>query len=315
MKCIKIRYSKHERSNYDYMRRLKRQTYIDNLKVAIDTLSGCCDELDKDRLNQNVRVKKYYHTDEHYHLKINPNMCDDGAERMIRSFTEFENVLFETLDDINAVNFTVKRADLTFDTMNQDDYLLYQKLTKLIICCIADSENVKNCYHTHNLWSNRSVSVAIKSDTIEIENYDKAAASDGIDESTNRLEIRSKRMRYSLQEEFCRRWIERLDRALEHFESVQTRYNKELAQQWLEDRAKPEKQRDFTNLTAFLLVNKDCLFTKKQLEDLLERIGNTNPRVTAKNFKDRHNIEFFSLSDLTEVVNAIKKKIITYFAE
>ena len=247
-----------------------------------------------------------------YYLQLNPNKGVFGND-MIMSYTEFVRVLEEAFERMEAIGFRVTRADLCFNSNDLEDYELFKKLNKLLICCIADAYEIKNCYQTSDLWSDKSLSTAVKGNDIEAENYDKSVENPNVP-TKNRLELRSLRVRGSLEEEFLVKWFVRLDKAVEHFELVQERYNKELCKIWQADQEKPQKDRDFISLTAFLMVYKDCIFTRKQLVELLKMIGVENPVRKAKNFKDRHTIEFYSKTDIKEIVKALKQATIDYFS-
>ena len=54
---------------------------------------------------------------------------------------------------------------------------------------------------------------------------------------------------------------------MNQFEAVQKHYNRELVKLWYTNIAKPKKDRDFLSMNAFILRFKDCIFTRKQLED------------------------------------------------
>lgn len=300
------------------MRVEKRQKYIDNLKAGIHTLAGKADSVDEaaaaeeDSIKSCSKKKVRGQDRQEYYLQLNPNKAaPDG--KMLRHYSDFEAVMVSILTSIGSTDFRITRADLAVDSENPHDFQLFQKLNKLLIACVADSEQIRNCYVSKDLWTNQSLSVAVKNDMIEMENYDKARESDNKSEVTNRLELRSKRISRQLDEEFLTKWFLRLDRAADRFVSVQERFNQELFALWTEDQKKPEKARDYMNITAFIMQYKDCIFTRRQLENLFEMVGSENPAKKAKNFKDRHTIEFFSKTDLLVIINGIKKTIIEYF--
>jgi hypothetical protein len=300
--CMKIKY---------------RERYIQNLYACLHTLSAKCDSCNEAAADSEKIVKTSYPVKvrgqnryEHY-LMLNPN--NSGSEQlMIRSYSDFNRVLQKALERMEVQNFRITRADLCFNSDELEDYELFKKLNRLLICCIADAENIKNCYKTSDLWSDKSLSVAVKNDAIEVENYDKSVENPNV-ATKNRLEFRSKRMKGTLQEEFTGKWFARLDKALEHFELVQERYNQELYKLWIEDRARESKDQSYLSLTAFLMQYKDCIYTRKQLEGLLELMGVENPQRKAKNFKDRHTIEFYSKTDLRLIIEAIKDATVSYF--
>lgn len=285
--------------------------------ACLHTLSGKSAFCDESKAQEQMIVKTCYpkkvrnQDKKEYYLQLNPNKGVFG-NGMIKSYSEFETVLFNALEEMQAINFRVTRADLCFNSDNIADYELFKKLNKLLICCIADAFNIKNCYQTADLWSNKSLSIAVKNDVIEAENYDKSVENPNVP-TKNRLELRSKRITGTMEEEFLEKWFCRLDKAMEHFELVQKRYNQELYKLWFTDQERPQKDRNYISLTAFLLMYKDCIFTRKQLVELLQMIGIENPVRKAKNFKERHTIEFYSKTDLKLIVKALKQATINYF--
>lgn len=294
----------------------KRIKYIESLYGAIHTLSGKAQQVNFDVVGEVPTIKKCHRQQnknkEYIYLQLNPNKVIQGS--MLKRYSDFDNVLTSTLQYIEAKEFEITRADMSFNSDNQNDYELFKKLNRLLICCISEAYVIRNCYQTYDLWTYKSLSVAIKSDTFEAENYDKEQESHGLVETTNRLELRSKRMNgSSLENEFICKWFNRLDKALGQFEAVQKHYNCELVKLWYKDIAKPKKDRDFLSMNAFILQFKDCIFTRKQLEELYRQLGAENYISKARNFKSRHKIEFYSFTDLKIVIKAIKQKTKEYF--
>ena len=303
------------------MKTENKNNYAAETYPAAHTMRIKCSYIDTDLLalepivNQWGKRKVTGKNKEEYWLIVNPNATQGSS--MHKTFSQFRQEVEEMLLRTGATDVQITRADLSINSDNPNDYEKFKKLHKLLICCIANAYNVTNCYESKNLWTSRSLSVAIKGNTIEAENYNKAEESQGKYDTKNRFEIRSLKIKTELNDipyEFTEKWFDRLDRALEDFKAVQSRYNYELAKNWLEDKAKTKKYRDYLSLNAFLLQFKDNIFTRKQLVELLIAIEVEKPEEVAKRFKDRHHIEFFSETDLKFIIKDMKKKIITYFA-
>lgn len=306
------------------MKQEKKLHYVQNMYAGIHTISGVSsqeiahiDPLVVEAVKCNVRKVKNSDKKETY-MRINPNKLANEDKSLIANYNEFKEYLDLTLDccGLDPKEFKINRADMSFNSNNPQDYLLYRKLHRLLICCIADAYKFVNCYQTYDLWNYDSLNVAIKNDDYECENYNKDKESQGKDVVKNRLEIRSKRIKNSdMKYEFLCIWSEKLDNAICHFESVQERYNKNLAQLYLEDLKKPKNERKYYNHTSFCMQFSDCIFTSRQMVDLLNRMGIDNPQTKAKTFKRNHKIEYFSKADLQFIVNVIKKKTEEYFGE
>lgn len=155
---------------------------------------------------------------------INPNKLMGDLFKYSEFETAFESILAASgINDYNIV-----RADMRFDSYDPDHYRRYAKLNRYLISLLAVQYKVENCYRTENLFSQRQLSVAIKNKYFEIENYDKAAESQGKDPAKSRLEERSKAWKdKDLQHEFTGAWFDRWDKALtdQNIEMVQKTYN------------------------------------------------------------------------------------------
>ena len=304
------------------MRKSKRNNYDQVINLnGIDTLSGYLPQkLDNGNLKKvktNVKQCNYRPTEDRTYLLINPNKNREKEEKLITSYSEFVskmdhiiNSLGADLDDLDII-----RADFCFNSRDESTFEDYQKLHRLIISCLADTYKFRNCYVSCDLWDYDRLSIAIKKDDCEIENYNKYKQSNGQDESANRLELRSKRMSgTSIKYQFMVKWFDRLDKAIEHFEDVQQKANMHLERLYKEDLQRDRKDKKYVSLTAFLVQYKESIYTSKQMIDLLSRFDEVaNPQNRAKKFKEKHNIEYFSKRDLEHIVRVLKQKTLQYF--
>lgn len=305
------------------MKQIKKEHYEDVVYPGIHTVSGTipgevsfCGNASnygvKACSHRKIRNKEEVET----YVQLNPNDIV-GKRTIIRKYSEFMSSLKMILMGAgkNVEDLTIKRADLSFNSDDPGDYELYQKLHKLLICGMADAYSFENCYQSCDLWTHKSLNVAIKNDDYEMENYNKAEENPD-HQVKNRLELRSKRIKDSdVKKEFLEVWFKKLDKAVTRFDDVQKRYNEELEKLYKEDLEKPKKQRKYFNLNAFLLQHQDCIFSTKQMVDLLGRFDEVkNAESKARTFKKNHRIEYFSKSDLEFVVDVLKRKTREYFA-
>ena len=296
-----------------FIRKDKRDRFINGLYAAIHTISGDLPGMIQST-NNNLINCSYQRQDKNNiktYLELNPNKINSDKS-MITSYSEFKIVLDSLFKSLGAdiQDFDIKRADLSFNSNGSEDCKLYKKLYKLLICCIADRYNIKNCYNTYDLWTFENLSIAIKNDYIEAENYDKHAESHGTTPITNRFELRSKRLPASkdLKTVFLKDWCKRLDEAVLNFENVQKRYNDNLETIYKKNHEK------YGTLTRFLKIYSDCIFTKAQLIDFFKRFEEVkNPIERATNFKKKTKVELFSKSDLKIIVKALKRCMQHYF--
>lgn len=304
------------------MNRNKKNAFCnESTKVGIHTGNGTTNNIvDLERCianclvsDANIRKARERDWNETY-IRINPNSNNNGY--IDCEYTTFKRKVQVLFDELDIKEFEWKRIDLSFNTLNDSYYQDYVKLNRLLIACVADSANDTNTYDTKNFWNGKTKSLATKNGYRQIEYYDKQDESNHKSPYFGRLEIRSMRISGSIEHEFLDVWFERFDRAAKQFESVQERFNKNMAAIYLEDLAKRKRDREFLNINSFLMTRTDYIFTSTQMKSLLMMMGLTEKqaRYKAENYKKYHNIEYFKKKDLDDVIADIKKKIIEYFS-
>lgn len=249
----------------------------------------------------------------------------------IFGFTDFKKKMDILSELVNIPQYKFIRADMRFDNYDSQHYREFAKLNRYLISMLAVTYKIKNAYKTDNLFSQSQLSIAIKNDYFEIENYDRGAKSaltgNHCEPAQARLEERTASRQWRkiyknadmkdtnmelLKKEFTENWFSRWDKAVELTDMVHKRYNDELENIYKSGKeAKPKK---FRSLTDFLIMYQDCIFTKAQLIDLLSRFQEVaNPKTRAENHKKKYGIEYFSKSDVQWAVNEIKRATIEFF--
>lgn len=300
----------------------KRKNYGTTLTLnGIDTLSGYISQKITDadidnEIQDNIKNCSYSSKKDKTLLQINPNK-KGNTEKLITRYSEFVKKMEFILNKLGSRydDFSYIRADFCFNSKDIDSYELYKKTNRLILLCLSFAYEYRNAYETKDLWTGQLLSLAIKKDDSEAEYYNKYIASNGKDECANRLEIRSKRMNGSeLQYQFLEKWFERFNMAINCFWEVQVESNNQMQKRWELDQNKPKKERDYLSVNAFLMQNRDNIFTRKQMIDLISRLDpKVNATKKADHFKERHKIEYFSKKDLEYIVQVLKNKITEYF--
>ncbi len=262
---------------------------------------------------------------------INPNKLLGD----VFGYQEFQTVFNTILSGAGISDYNFIRADMRFDNYEPEHYKQYAKLNRYLISMLAVTYKVKNTYKTENLFNHKQLSVAIKNDYFEIENYDRAAKSELTENHSEpaqaRLEERtvSRQWRniYSkevpnvgaidhnmemLKAEFTDGWFARWDKAIQNIDKVHKRYNDELEKIYKED--KNSYPTRFRSLTDFIIQYQDCIFCKKQMIDLLSRFEEVkDPKVRAENHKKRYGIEYFSKKDVQQAVAEVKRATEEFF--
>ena len=267
-------------------------------------------------LIETCNIRKVRNEDGHEtYMRVNPNRNYNGY--ISTEYTNFKNVMQGLFDELGVSDFEWKRVDLSFNTLDNKYFANYTKLNRLLIACLANSTNDKNTYDTKNFWNGRTKSLATKNQLREMEFYDKKDESQRKSPYYSRLELRSMRVRGSIEHEFLGVWFERLDNAVKEFEAVQDRFNLNMAEIYLEDLTRRKKDREFMSINSFLMTRREYIFTNSQMKKLLMMLGLTEEEAKNKayNFKKYHTIEYFKREDLEVIIADIKAKIIEYFSK
>lgn len=302
------------------MRIDKREAYAETMTLnGIDTLSGYVPgkvESTKEA-KENIKQCNYQTNRERTYLLINPNKQPEKKEKLITKYSDFVRKMSEILDTVGVDldDYDVIRCDFCFNSRDEQSYEEYQKLHRLLLSCLAKAYAFKNCYVSQNLWDYGKLSIAIKKDDSEAENYNKKRESEGKDESANRLELRSKRMSgTTIEYQFMTKWFERLEKARKQFKNVQMESNYHLERLYKKDLSKPKKERDYISLNAFLMQYREAIYCRGQMIDLLSRFDEVkNPKKKADRFKEKHKIEYFSQADLNKIIDVLREKTEEYF--
>lgn len=187
-----------------------------------------------------------------------------------------------------------------------------------------------------DLFSQQQISVAIKNEYIELENYDRniknQITGNTMELAQARLEERTKSKQWRelrtkepeageldlLCKEFTEKWYSRWEKAIKSRQQVHDRYNEELVKIYLKEKdARPVQ---FRSLTDFLLQYQNSIFCRAQMVDLLTRLKEADSTLEYKdagkkadNFKRNYGIEYFSLKDIKTAVQEIKNATDLFF--
>lgn len=267
------------------------------------------------RKNQYVSTCVYRSDNERLYLKLNLNKGLFGND-MIRSFNEYQEKLNGLMQSFGygCHDLTVTRADLCINSNLDRSYERFRKLIKFILCCCYYELDLKTGYETRDPLSFTHLNLKFGNRNLEIENYNKEVESHGSVPTRNRLELRSKKLNCTIDdllEEF-KKWGQRLELSLSQSNTVQVNFNDRIEEIYRSDKAK--------TVDSVVDQFRNCIFTRSQLRNLLKRIDDKNNCDTekynsAKYYKSKYKIEFFSDHDLMVTVKAIKEKINLYFGE
>lgn len=259
--------------------------------------------------------------------KINPNKLDGD----LFAFSEFQNTMQAILDASGISSYRFTRTDLRLDNYDEQHYKAFAKLNKYLIAAMAVTYRTKNNYKALDLFTENQISVAIKNDYFQLENYDRKhknkITGNKAEPAKARLEERTTARQWRqiyndeyanqkinmnlLAHEFLTRWAERWKKARMNLDKVQDAYNDALVKKYHAGLNKKPVQ--FRSLTDFLIQNQDCIFTSKQMIDLLARLGVKNPKERAKYHKKKYGCEYFSIKDVDYALAEINSATEEYF--
>lgn len=259
--------------------------------------------------------------------KINPNKLHGD----LFAFSEFQNTMQAILDASGISSYRFTRTDLRLDNYDEQHYKAFAKLNKYLIAAMALAYSTKNNYKALDLFTENQISVAIKNDYFQLENYDRKhknkITGNKVEPAKARLEERTTARQWRqiyndeyanqkinmnlLAHEFLTRWAERWKKARTNLDKVQDAYNEALVKKYHAGLNKKPVQ--FRSLTDFLIQNQDCIFSSKQMIDLLARLDVKNPKERAKYHKKKYGIEYFSIKDVDYALAEINRATEEYF--
>lgn len=306
------------------MKTEKREEFLNSLYACLHTVTCYLTvpeneikkiDLKKLRNNQYVSTCTYRSDTERLYMKLNLNKGVVNNDMILR-FQEYRNRLNELMNSFgyDLKDLVITRADLCVNSNLDQSYDRYRKLIKYILCCCFYGLDLRNGYETQDPLTFTHLNLKFSNRNLEIENYNKAVESHGSVPTKNRLELRSKKLNCTIDdllEEF-KVWGKRLEMSLSQVNTVQVNFNDRIEEIYQNDKAK--------TVDSIVDQFRNCIFTRSQLRDLLKRIDRKNncdeeKENSARYYKAKYGIEFFSENDLMVTVRAIKKKINLYFQE
>ena len=257
------------------------------------------------------KIKGYSEPVTYFH--VNPNKACLG---MIRTYSELVLKLLSIFSELelDAEQFVVRRIDVSCNSENVGDYERFKKLYKALLLCISLNINAKNNYSSNDLWTSESRSLNVRNDWIEVEAYNKELENPN-SPVTSRLEFRLKKLGkgFNVQKDTVKQIFSLVEASIQLYLQVQHRLNNILAVAYKEDLQKPQNERSYSNLTAFVVANSDRILTHRQLIQLLTMLNVKNPEKKAKKIKDHHKIESVTSTDLKLVTAYLKRISKEYF--
>ena len=259
--------------------------------------------------------------------KINPNKLDGD----LFAFSDFQNTMQTILNASGISSYRFTRTDLRLDNYDEQHYKAFAKLNKYLIAAMALAYRTQNNYKALDLFTENQISVAIKNDYFQLENYDRKhknkITGNKVEPAKARLEERTTARQWRqiyndeyanqkinmnlLAHEFLTRWAERWKKARMNLDKVQDAHNDALVKKYQAGLNKKPVQ--FRSLTDFLIQNQDCIFTSKQMIDLLARLGVKNPKERAKYHKKKYGCEYFSTKDVDYALAESNRATEEYF--
>ena len=241
-----------------------------------------------------------------YTLKINANTYN--CEIDITSFEHYKDVLAEIETEVGITDSTLTRVDVKFDSFI-DNYDALFKLNKLLVLLIADTNKIKNRYHSVDPLTLENLTIRVQNDYLEAEYYNKVRQVDFRGEAKNRLELRCKSLSKTKKdiEQCFYYWFGKLDKLVKHYAEFQLLCNLHLMELWQD-----EKDVKVKCFYEFIRKHQDNIYSRKQLIDLFARLGTKNPASAADRFKSKNAIEYISVGDLKLHIKNIKKSADTF---
>lgn len=246
--------------------------------------------------------------DEQYEYRYNLSKQIDNA---IHSFYNCVRALDLAMLETDLEKPTITRIDFCFDDFTNDYRDLY-KLNHLLLYLLAKKMNIKNDYSSRGIISPVLKTLRIQNSKFEAEFYNKAIEEpNGIIKC--RLELRCKRVSCRTGDtkaiaDALRQWLEILKSVTQlknrDLDVLLNDLNDEIIKHYDED----VKRYDYSKMDYNSMIQRyhRYIFTRRQLSELLRRMGYKSYDSVASKFKSSHRgLEFFKPYELREYINHI----------
>jgi hypothetical protein len=239
----------------------------------------------------------------------------------------FKAVVQKAMCEDGITDYVITRADIAFDSYNENDFELYAKLNRFVISLMSISCNMPDRYESKDFLTIESLNIAVKSisGTKEIEAYNKKAEANCKNRNTkvtNRLEFRRCRLQktnYGADyAKLAALWIDELTNAVRksNVAELEKIINNKLVDLY---RVNPRKYSSRTaradsihSINAFITAHQQYIYTRCQLIAFYKLLGIADAEQKAADYKRNHNIEFFSRADLKYYINIISDTAESY---
>lgn len=284
------------------------------LTASIHTVSiifeGMIDAVEEGRIRDCIQSSYFKNTGK-TSCKINVNRLYGD----IYKYSEFRTALDTITASAGIKEFNISRVDVRLDSYNREDYIKYVKLNRMILSLLGTAYTTPSNYKSMDLFTNQPLSLSVRNDYFQVEYYDKYHQSRGKDQAKSRLELRSLKKRFGIEElrnKFQEEWNRRWQKAEECFDEMQMKYNQAMEQVYKQDQV--TFPRKFTSVNNFLTQYQECIFTKKQMLDLLSRFTEVkNPQNKEKNYRQKYKIKYYTFQDVAMTIQNIKETVTQFF--
>lgn len=237
--------------------------------------------------------------------------------------TGFQETLKEILCSCKIDDFTFVRTEFQLTNCISEYSQAFDKLNKYLLSSLLRTCSLRKTYIPYDMvdmydkftFTTKGQGTSCgkcedKSKIIQSHLVLKTGAREwqNIYREANNVKLDKNLLRQSLEA-----WIIQLDAALNHLDETQKVYNDELELIYRE--LKQYKVIRVRSVIDFILRFHDCIFTKKQLIDLYERLEPNSKETATKKatyFKREYGIEFFSKNDMKYAVSEIKRTILEF---
>lgn len=254
---------------------------------------------DEDRKPNSQGAYYYYYT-----LNLNRYVGHD-----LWTLVEFSEVLVQALQFLGLYpDWVFNRIDFRFDQLERNFDDLY-KMHLLLIGAMVKSFDIVNFWLAREAFSYTELSIRAQNARRELENYNKFKQ-DPECPAGNRLEFRSHKLndQCSVGDEMLA-WIQLARKAVDQkYSKVLDTCNDELFRLW----QKETQSGSIRMISEFVRKYQNTIFSRAQLAQLMERLGQPNPKTVANNQWQRNKLEGIGKKDLYSYLDKLEEAARAY---
>lgn len=241
------------------------------------------------------------------YAKINPNKYFLNGDQYIESYADMKKALKIIEKQCCVKELTLNRIDFRIDDYI-NPYQQYEKLNRLAFILLAKECNLNTFDNKNHITHKAKGHIAVGQGK-QIQVYDRTEKNKTEGLTKGRFEVRSifnRKYPKTIDEipNIVETWIDSILQSQNHYKIVTALHNEALLQKWEQER--------HTEIKTFIRFSHDDIFSRQQLNDLLEKLPTRNVKSLSYDCTRDIEINFISSDILGKYTTMLAKALYSF---